>query len=154
MSKNSIKLSRVGGLSYVRQKGNKSAPEKYGLYAFIWPYLEEFYLGSTNHRGIIDPNKPSKSRYDELKSRGLKNFLYEGYLYCKFDIPNKSIEKNEYWLSVHSYDLKEFLLKYHVEEIAGVWEFNGFQDLSRRQSMKYFSKDIFEVFVPRGGKII
>ena len=53
LSNGSVALVRYGGLNMVKQKGNygretyHSAPERIGFYAFIFPYIELFLIGST-----------------------------------------------------------------------------------------------------------
>lgn len=48
-----VSLVRWGGLTMVRQKGNygretfHTAPERYGFYAFIFPFIELFLISST-----------------------------------------------------------------------------------------------------------
>lgn len=49
-----ITLARVGGLSPNKHK-NDRAPESRGIYAFIWPQIELFLLGSTDSEGVILP---------------------------------------------------------------------------------------------------
>jgi hypothetical protein len=50
-------LARYGGLSPIKQNHYTSnyddmsfhgAPEKYGIYAFLWPYIDWFLLSGTN----------------------------------------------------------------------------------------------------------
>lgn len=47
-----ILLARVGGLSPYKHR-NGRAPEKKGFYAYIWPQIELFLLGSTDAEGIV-----------------------------------------------------------------------------------------------------
>jgi hypothetical protein len=95
-------LSRVGGLSPVKQK-NTSAPAKKGLWAFMWPWIDTFLLGSTNDRGIS--KEDSITRGQQLKTEGLRKFKYCGYLWTHFDVPGKMVARKGMWNLVHSGDL-------------------------------------------------
>lgn len=50
---NGVSLVRWGGLTMVRQKGNygrdtfHAAPERYGFYAFLFPFIDLFLISST-----------------------------------------------------------------------------------------------------------
>lgn len=53
LASNGVSLVRWGGLSMVRQKGNygretfHAAPERYGFYAFLFPFIDLFLISST-----------------------------------------------------------------------------------------------------------
>lgn len=42
-----LKMTRLGPPNIVKQKNNKRAPERYGMWAFPWPYYDSFF---TYHR--------------------------------------------------------------------------------------------------------
>jgi hypothetical protein len=58
-----ITLARVGGLS-AKHHRHPRAPERHGIFAFIWPHIELFLLGSTDARGITD--KPVGGKVQKL----------------------------------------------------------------------------------------
>jgi GNAT superfamily N-acetyltransferase len=60
----SITLARVGGLSPVKQR-NDAAPERKGFWAFIWPNIEPFLLGSTTPEGLAG-HESNVEVYDEM----------------------------------------------------------------------------------------
>lgn len=53
LASNGVSLVRWGGLTMVRQKGNygretfHAAPERYGFYAFLFPFIDLFLISST-----------------------------------------------------------------------------------------------------------
>jgi hypothetical protein len=71
-----IQFIRWGGLSSVRQKGYNPAmpsfhapPARRGIYAFVWPYVEYFLLGTDTFKPErmkwIKDEQGNKQRYDE-----------------------------------------------------------------------------------------
>src|SRR3989344_4563754 len=64
-----IWLARLGGLSPVRQN-NQKAPTKSGFWAFLWPYIEPFLVGSTDDRGPVH-SKWTKFRKEHPGESGL-----------------------------------------------------------------------------------
>lgn len=39
-----LKMTRLGPPKLVKQKNNRRAPEKFGMWAFPWPYYDEFFV--------------------------------------------------------------------------------------------------------------
>lgn len=98
-----MKFLRVGGLSAIRQRGNykvkdtyHSAPEKYGLYAFIYPYFEPFLaLWSERNRREFD-------------THGYRIFEYDGNIWTHLQAPNICLERGG-WYRAHTSDLKAYM---------------------------------------------
>ena len=135
-----ILLERVGGLSPVRQT-NEAAPEKRGVWAFIWPFAELFLLGSTSPEGITDGDK---SRLVQLQREGFRKFVHRGKVWTRFHIPG-AVTRNG-WTLTDADTLAE-VTRQHVHRAqddirAGGWPLGtGYS--------RVYSKDTFEVFVPR-----
>lgn len=122
---------RVGGLSPVKQRGNNSAPAKHGLYAFIWPYVEPFFLGSTNDNGIVTmrDRERKNTRYHQMKREGLRKFAHVGPVWSRLDMPG--IRKGG-WVLTDTEVLAKLLPQLKVERL-----------------INRYSKDHFEVFIER-----
>jgi hypothetical protein len=127
----SMMFHRVGGLSPIKQKGNDSAPAKYGFYAFIWPYVEPFLLGATNDNGIATQKDHliGNTRYHQMKREGLRKFAHNGRVWTRFSMGRSS--KNG-WCLTDTEELSEFVSKFRGEFKANC-----------------YSKDCFEVFIER-----
>jgi hypothetical protein len=153
-----IILHRVGGLSPVKQDNNR-APEKRGLWAFVWPYVEPYLLGSTNDRGVAtaDEREKENTRYGQMKREGLRKFVYRGPLYTRHMVPG-SISTENGWTLVDADVYARWLSKYAAEVTAHQRGRN--QDYRNTRfnvgdnPFRMYSKDEWEVFVPANkGKI-
>lgn len=138
-----IKLIRVGGLSPVKQ-ARGTVPERYGIWAFIWPYAEPFLLGSTGPEGITHDD--DKSRWGQLQRDGWTKFVQSGPLYTRLDVPGSHEVKGWYYTdgpTLDTYMKKVFAQVHKHERQQGV---SPQQNLSNPH--RGYSKDVFEVFVP------
>lgn len=147
-----IVLHRVGGLSPVRQR-NKSAPEKHCVWAFIWPYFDSFFIGSTGPEGPWDSaadrakGREHSPRVREWLRDGTRKFTHHGRLWTRLDVPH-CVEKNG-WCLTDADTLAEFVRRVKHDD---------YKELRRRQRLPVgnfnpygggrFSVDGFEVFVP------
>lgn len=145
-----IKLIRVGGLSPVRQK-SKEAPERYGVWAFIWPYSEPFLLGSTGPEGIT--HKPGHTRWDQLQREGWTRFVHNGPLYTILPIPGA--KEVDGWYLTDGSSLAAYMSKHYANTVKSMrksWREQGVENteviLKKRNPWSLYSKDEFEVFVP------
>lgn len=153
-SKSGIRLTRVGGLSPVKQVGNKRAPEKRGVWAFIWPYVEPYLLGSTNDNGIATEKDRAtgNTRYHQMKREGLRHFVHRGVLYTQLPVPGSTIVNG--WFKTTAGELNSYLSKYYSSSIKSMrqtYKKYGSKKLAPR-NLSVFSKDDFEVFVPKPGE--
>lgn len=147
-----IKLIRVGGLSPVKQT-NKAAPEKKGVWAFVWPYYDLFFLGSTSAEGV---NK-KHSRYDQMKREGWRRFIHKGKLYSRVNVPGSievgdwycttGVEYNKYLSKLHSTTFKE--MRQFQKKMNSHLKNDKYLAPAGMNPWSYFSKDSLEVFVPR-----
>ena len=106
LASNGVSLVRWGGLSMVRQRGNygndtfHSAPERYGFYAFIFPFIELFLISSTK-----------KTEFD---ARIMKKFhAVDGYIWThlKPEDPSMIIAVHGDWFKVHVSNLNKIVQK-------------------------------------------
>lgn len=152
-----ILVSRLGGWSPVRQT-NTSAPEKRGTWAFIWPYFEPFFVGSTDHRGPTDRRGPTEteharpSRMELMKgnkrkdpSLALKRARYTGPIYTRMAVPGAELVGD--WYLTDDQALKKYVFrKYPVEE----WEENE-QQIDR--SISDYNSQITKSYLDKVEKI-
>jgi hypothetical protein len=168
-----IILSRVGGLSSVPQD---DAPTRAGIWGFIWPYFEPFLLGSTDHAGIVDGDRPS--RYELMKknkrkdpSLSLRKGRYVGKLYTRIPgVPGAEVDEGHGWALVDADELRKY--------VFGRMKPNDYTSMARKDAVNRklgktvmfdenpskedylslasrMSKDHYEVFIPRGfGKFV
>lgn len=153
-----IELARIGGLSSVVQKGNKTAPEKKGIYAFLWPNVELYLASNFTGSGARAENTPSRmDQYlDGIKK--LRRFKYDGDLW----MPNvyapliggkvKRYSKDGNWVLVDSDDARKASQRMHKKLVAD-WNTHQY---TYPKAMGYhgFDMEWAQVFVPaHKGKI-
>jgi len=131
-----ILISRLGGWSPVRQT-NTAAPEKKGVWAFIWPYFEPYLVGSGDHRGPTESIRPSRMELMKKNKRkdpslAIKRARYTGPLYTRFAVPGA--EEVDGWFLTDDKTLKKYVFgKYSVEEWEG-WEHRKDREISEYNS--------------------
>ena len=131
---------RVGGLSAKDHRKNfrkstfHSAPANYGVYAFIYPYYEPF-LAMWNE----------KNR-KEIEINGIRNFEYDGYVWCHFTDHTKSALRVKELVNVHTSELESIIKKYHSTRLKEHrWDYYN----KMQNSVCNFSCDEFEVFIEK-----
>lgn len=155
-----IILSRLGGFSAVKQT-NDSAPERFGVWAFIAPYFEPFLVASTNDAGVVDPD--GTSRYRAMKrakgkepSLKLRKSRYVGLLYTRIsDVPGAmEVDRGNGWYLVDADSLRKYVFgRLRPDEFD--WQSKNIGNMKRPEAMARTSKDHYEVFIPRNkGKFI
>ena len=172
-----VKLVRVGGLSPVRQK-NEDAPESHGVWAFAWPYSEPFLLGSTTPRGVLKRKSDEEieamsdddreryyekqanvTRLGQLKREGWRYFVHEGPLYTRLNVPGSTLVENGWHLTdgiaLNSYLNSRFPIEQYKETLSMMRQYTDAKldpevlMTTRSRPHGTYSKDHFEVFVPR-----
>jgi hypothetical protein len=163
-----ISLCRYGGIGkLIKQKGNfdnkedseemhfHQAPERKGYYAFIFPYIELFLLGSpvnvsgkdhngtTNHRG----------RFMEKDSKMYKRFFATSGTIWTHMKPKKRhmlLEEKGSWYKI---DIKNFstVLKHHIGDTTKQAQDSLLTGTNNPYTV--YSKDDMEVFITRDTKI-
>lgn len=159
-----IKLARYGGLTPIRQKhyttdyDNMSyhgAPERYGFYSFLWPYIDWFLLGGTNK--IKDKWDEDKTKKEQLLVT-YKKFSVDGYIWTHLDCKDKAVDCRGDWFKVHTKDFIDIIRIEFTDTIAmcnkSTTEWGGSINYTVKSPYKWYAKDHLEIFVPKGTKII
>lgn len=160
-----LKFTRYGGLTPRKQK-NKSAPTKRGLWAFVYPYFDWWFLsGKFSHiEGRFKKNYPEQSSKvkDVINNNLLKHFFYDGPIYTKINVPG-SVEQDNWYLTTTK-ELSDYLPKVFSQDTAlsreiftkdlndkKVSDIDHEKDAAvKRSPYKYghISTDHYEVFIP------
>lgn len=142
-----MKFIRLGGLSPVKYKNKEggfqghTAPSRHGIFAFPFPYIEEF-LCLWNEKHI-----------QEKKIKGYRTFEYQGEVWHHLNI-----DVNEEWTKSSMEEYKEFLrivahndLKFTHETMGNSQAINPY----KRGLGGCISKDHLEVFIDKAdlGKV-
>ncbi len=172
-----ISLCRYGGLGkHIKQKGNYSskdaiedemsfhqAPERRGYYAFIFPYVELFLLGSP-----VNPSSKNgeylgnnRGRFLEKEKGQYKKFEATGgtiWIHLKPKNESMILEKKGSWYKINVSDFSS-ILKKHIALLKkqnSQWLLK--EDASRESTIGlnpfyWISKDEMEVFITKDTKI-
>lgn len=158
-------LARYGGLSPVKQKhftqneeemSWHGAPEKYGIYAFLWPYIDWFLLSGTNK---LKTNHTGKKR-DSLNHR-YRKFSVQGDIWVHLVPPAKytHLVKKKFgsWNLIDSRDFQMIMTKLYSQELK--YSRKDFKEFCKvfedyKSPYRFVSKDHLEVFIPRRTKVI
>lgn len=163
-----IQLARYGGLSPVKQTHYTTdydsmtyhgAPERYGFYAFLWPYIDWFLLGGTDK--LKEDQSGCKAKRDALNAE-YRKFSVDGYIWTHIDVPkafrSRVVEERGSWRKLHSSDFEDMFSKVYArtigESIASYTERGGPIDFTVKSAFKFFSTDHLEIFVPKGTRIV
>lgn len=163
---NSISLVRWGGLSIVRQKGNygnegfHTAPERYGFYAFIFPFIDLFLISSTKKAEFDARVRKEFQAIDGLIWTHIKPHdvsmilaIKDNWYKVRVTDLNKIIRK------VFAYESSEAQAKFFFENIEKriPWKSNSGKELKVHRVNPYGGYggmiDHLEVFVCRDTKI-
>jgi len=167
-----LRLARYGGLSAVRQKhyttnyqkmGFHDAPERYGFYAFLFPYIDLFLL--TGETGKLK-NGEFKKKRDKI-AVPYKKFSVEGDIWTHIYLDKKYRylikDKRGKWFKINSNDfIKIFKKEYakmtgeYIELITHNYKKERVNNIffTVKNPYKLFSTDYLEIFVPRSTKIL
>lgn len=146
-----LKFTRYGGLTPRKQK-NTAAPIKKGLWAFIYPHWDWWFLSG----GFSDIEGRFK-KSGEINKNLLKHFYYEGPVFTKINVPGSS-EKNGWYLTT-----TEELSKHLPKQYSGDLKFSR-KEVGHKPQNKAVTRDVYkhgnisidhyEVFIPgRGFKV-
>lgn len=170
-----IKLARYGGLSPVKQThyttnfeemSYHGAPEKYGIYAFLHPYIDWFLLsGDTGKIKKYKEGQKFKNKHSKLNVP-YRIFSVEGYIWTHIKPAPKYMnlvkEIRGSWFKIHSSDFpivfkKEFsrMTGKTAESYTHDNENNRINKLSLtiKSPYKYICTDYLEIFIPKITKI-
>lgn len=156
---NKVALVRYGGLNMVKQKGNygnetyHSAPERFGFYAFIFPYIELFLIGSTKHNEFKAGVRKEFHAVDgeiwtHFKPKNPKDIIavHNSWYKVRVSVLNKTIRK------VYAVDSSYTQARYHFIDHEKRIPFDSnkkFPKIERINPYSYCSTDHMEVFVCR-----
>jgi len=164
----SLEFIRFGGLSKVNYKKAvkhdtyHSPPMKKGIYAFIFPYIEDFlWVWKLQNVYVKDKMKKiENTKYENFSSmyrieykRLRKKFKYNGMIWTHFvDESLKQgigIQYKKNWVQVHTDDL-EMLLKKDKHIVNRESDDNFLMiDPYKRGLGGYYSRDHLEVFIEK-----
>jgi hypothetical protein len=143
-----LKFLRYGGLTPNKQK-NDAAPQTNGLWAFVYPYFDVWFL--SGDKG----SKDGRFKKDGTANKSLmKQFHYDGPVYSRINVP-KSVDLDNGWFLTTSKALFEFLPKQYAKDLATMRKDKIFavDNNESKDVYRFMSKDHFEVFIPANGKI-
>lgn len=148
-----IALLRVGGLSPVWQN-NPHVPENRGLWAFIFPHFDWWFLS-----GKMSVNKfPKKKAKKHLYPKPRK-FFAEGTIYSRIVVPGS--EKVNGWNKTTAWELYQYLPKVFARDIkrlhscerAFALDYKFYMIRHPYAGNGFMGSDHMEVFVPSKTKI-
>lgn len=149
-NKQGMKFTRYGGLTPRKQK-NKKAPTRKGLWAFIFPYFDWWFL-SGNFSDIEGRFKKS----GKINRNLLKHFYYNGPIFTAINVPG-SLPYND-WFLTDTENLFSYLPKQYAQDLKISRKEVGHEPQNiavARDVYKYgnISTDYYEVFIPTKGAI-
>ena len=151
---NNITFVRFGSLNiqkYDKQIADEfhKPPKKYGIFAFIWPYIEPFlYMWKIPDRKE-ETTEDYRKRSKEWIRTNFHKFEYSGYLWTHFTDLNIPGERIGSWIKIHTDDLNDLLKKVKHEDIKQLQQNskNPIIDPYKRGLGGFMSKDHLEVFI-------
>lgn len=170
-----IAMLRLGGLSPVKQKVRQIVPERYGLWAFIFPYWDWWFVSGKSSQDKFPKKEVAKHRMPHPKK-----FFAQGTIFTRFPVKNSVKVETEssyffgpnLWYRTDDRDLYQYLSKKFAQDLGqcrhlvthSMFRNERVLDLSEEEASRikhpylkgrggYLSLDHFEVFIPRGTKI-
>ncbi len=166
VSREVIRLSRIGGLSPLKQKKGSSAPERKGLWAFVYPHFDLFYCSSTDSFGqTTDTKRKSRAQQFSEGIETIRQFDYTGLIWTRIKPEDSQIKDatEGFWL-VTTEDLNLIVEKY-IHDLRIEWQRAGGPLMPHKEMKKntkyicgatpmFWAPDQMEVFIPaHKGKI-
>lgn len=158
-----IKLCRYGGINkLIKQKGNYNhksefdskyeAPEKYGFYAFIFPFIDYSLLYGRANGGKTRANEVKNSLYMYKKFNAIDGQIWS---HLKPLEESKIIENRGFWFKMDVKDLHE-AIAYELQDTTKYYfEYVKTYDISKdigftvKNNLQHVDKTDFEVFICR-----
>jgi hypothetical protein len=154
-----IKFVRFGGLSpvnhkkFYKQDSFHSPPCKKGIYAFIFPYIEDFLWAWKV------PGDGTTYTFSKYRKENRREFTYEGKLWVHWlDEARKlglGLEYKKDWVKIHTSSLLELLKlikqedRVQLKEKYNIGTHENIHDPYKRGLGGFMSKDHLEVFIER-----
>jgi len=154
-----IEFVRFGGLSPVNHKkfykkdSFHSPPKKKGIFAFIFPYIEDFLWVWKIHENV--DGEISNKELKKYHRKNRKQFSYEGELWVHWIKEARQlgvgIEYKKEWVKIHTNNLKKCFKMIKHNDIKQLHEdnFEIIQNPYKRGLGGWMSKDHLEVFIER-----
>ena len=156
---------RIGGLSkknYNKIYGDDRfhafhrPPVKKGIFAFIWPYIEDFLWVWAIPTKEGDTEGEWKKRSNKIRRENMRKFEYSGELWCHFKEYAHGVTKGA-WVKVHTDELREILKKVKHEDMKSLMKTfrsetgyaKSIKDPYKRGLGGYMSRDHLEVFIEK-----
>jgi len=163
--KKGIKLARYGGLSPVKQTHYTTdydnmtyhgAPEKYGIYAFLYPYIDWFLLGGDT--GKIKKKTEGLKNKRSVLNAPYKKFSVEGDIWTHIE-PQGALftlvkETRGSWFRISASDFPKIFTKEYSSLIKEYHALVPNRHYTVKSPFKLYGTDYLEIFVPKASKII
>lgn len=153
-----MKFIRFGGLSSVNHKkfykidSYHSPPCKRGVYAFIYPYVEDFLISWK----IGNHDESWRVRYNKFYRENKKIFDYKGDVWVHFIDEaiklNCDIEIKKDWVKVSTKDLKKLfsVVKHNrMKDLNKDFKRPDLKDPYKKGLGGFYCKDELEVFIEK-----
>lgn len=145
-----IKLIRYGGLSPVKQT-NRAAPVDRGLWAFVFPYFDLWYLTGSFSKDKWEHDETGCRISPRRECR--KIFWHSGDLFTRFNIPGSvAWNRGNGWYLTTDRDLYDYLNQHAPDFLKEVVSWRGSLMPNRTNPFSVpnnLSLDCLEVFVPK-----
>jgi hypothetical protein len=130
-------------------------PVKKGIFAFIWPYIDDFLWVWKIKLKDDDTEEESKKIINTIRKRIGKKFTYSGMIWCHFTKATTGGRRKGSWVEVHTDELDSLLRKqkhFDRKELMGD-KFMGTKkpiiDPYKRGLGGFMSIDHLEVFIEK-----
>lgn len=161
-----MEFVRFGGLSPVKYREGAfpefhNPPVKRGIYAFIWPYIENFLWVWKIKRRENETEEEWSRRKKLYHINNRRRFTYNGMIWCHFVDEAKAAKTKGSWVKVHTDELKDLLRKVRHNDIKHCHELGTEYNLDvdmvpplnpYKKGLNKFiccSRDHLEVFIER-----
>jgi len=159
----SIIFVRYGGLSKIDQKkygisqNFHKAPANKGIFAFTWPYIEDFLWAWKVPFKEGETEDEQNKRLKKFIKNNRKKFTYSGWIWTHFEnVPNNMIKRRSgSWIEIHTSDFQKLFKKQKHTDMKGL-DKNLYgiskdivKDPYKRGLGGFISRDHLEVFIEK-----
>jgi hypothetical protein len=153
-----ITFIRFGGLSAVNHKkfykgdSYHSPPVKKGIYAFVWPYINDFlWVWKIPFKEDETEADWIKRKNDYIK-KNRKKFIYRGMVWTHFTDVARGGRRSGSWVEIHTDDLMTLFRKTKHKDIKQLMSYGAtevIKDPYKRGLGGHMSTDHLEVFIEK-----
>jgi hypothetical protein len=149
---------RFGGLSKVNQKmfykddTFHAPPAKKGIYAFIWPYIDNFLWGWKIPDVPDETEEQWRKRKKAYIKKHRKKFKYRGMIWTHFVDATIEGRRKGSWVEIHTDELEKLLKKVKHIDAKRLMSFRPgdiVTDPYKKGQGGYMSRDHLEVFIEK-----